>query len=290
MSVLPLVLEETASTPHVVPPVRSTDDRIDTLVGVVTDLMSRVDSTQRQLDSLQLTVSTPSPADDMASYRAQGAILRSSATLASVSCSSASESVHELCPAQGAVQHHMHTLPELHADQGPVQQAAKLVDSMDMGATGNTNIICTKTMRLVWTRQGGHFAPRVSTPWTQDFVLGTGRKNCVSYDELDVLQWSQGCLSIIEREENPETQWAMSLTLRSTLREAQFYGFKAARFSYSALLSMMEDGNLSWSDSQAIAEGRRSSLIARGSQSQPSQNHSRYVNCSNAACPGGAVI
>jgi hypothetical protein len=58
--VLPLVLEDPASMPHVVPPVRSTDDRIDTLVGVVTDLVSRVDSTQRQLDSLQLTLSTHS--------------------------------------------------------------------------------------------------------------------------------------------------------------------------------------------------------------------------------------
>jgi hypothetical protein len=60
MSVLPLVLEE--------PLVRSTDDRIDTLVGVVTDLVLRVDSTQRQLDTLQLTLSTPAPADDMARY------------------------------------------------------------------------------------------------------------------------------------------------------------------------------------------------------------------------------
>jgi hypothetical protein len=54
----------------------------------------------------------------------------------------------------------------------------------------------------------------------------------------------------------------MLLTLRNTLRDAQFHGFEAARFSYGALLSMMEDGNLSWSDHQAIAEERRSTLIA----------------------------
>jgi hypothetical protein len=68
---MPLVLEEPASTPHVVPPVRSTDDRIDTLIGVVSDLVSRVDSTQRQLDSLHLTLSTPLPADDVARFRAR---------------------------------------------------------------------------------------------------------------------------------------------------------------------------------------------------------------------------
>jgi hypothetical protein len=46
-SVGSLVFEESASTqaPQKVPQ-RSTDDRIDTLVGVVSDLVSRVDSTQ----------------------------------------------------------------------------------------------------------------------------------------------------------------------------------------------------------------------------------------------------
>jgi hypothetical protein len=156
----------------------------------------------------------------------------------------------------------MPTLPELRSAQGAVQQAAKLGDCMDLGATGITNIHSSKTMRQGWTRQGGDFAPRVNIPWPQDFVLGTGHKNRVSYDELDVLQWSQGCISITEKEENPETQQAMLLTLRNTLRDAQFHGFEAARFSYGALLSMLEDGNLSWSDTRAIAEERRSALIA----------------------------
>jgi hypothetical protein len=119
-------------------------------------------------------------------------------------------------------------------------------------------------------------------------LLGTGRKNRLSYDDLDILQWTQGCISIIEKEENSETQRSMLLTLRNTLRDAQFHGFEAARFSYGALLSMMEDGNLFWSDTQAIAEERGSALIARGSQAQPAQNHSRYVNGSNTARPGGA--
>jgi hypothetical protein len=231
LDVMPLVLEEPASTPQMPPPVRSTDDRIDTLIGVVSDLVSRVDSTQRQLNTLQLTLSTsPLPAD----------------------------------------------------------QATRLVDSLDMGAAGNTATSTTKSMRRGWTRQGGDYAPRVNVPWPQDFVLGTRRKNRVSYDELDMLQWAQGCISIIEHEENLDTQRAMLLTLRNTLRHAQFHGFEAARFSYGALLSMMEDGNLSWSDNQAIAEERRSALIARGSQSQPSQSHSRFTGGSNVARSGGA--
>jgi hypothetical protein len=74
-------------------------------------------------------------------------------------------------------------------------------------------------------------------PWPQDFVLGTGRKNCVSNDDLDVLQWSKGCISIIEREDNLHIERAMLLTLRKTLRDMQFHGFEAARFSYGALPS-----------------------------------------------------
>jgi hypothetical protein len=180
----------------------------------------------------------------------------------------------------------MPTLPEVRADQGAVQQTARLVNSLDMGAAGNTNVISTtKTMRRRWTCQGGDFAPRVSISWPQDVVLGTGRKNRVSYDELDMLQWAQGCISIIEREENPETQRAMlpcaTLSVMHSFTDLRRPGF------LTALYSMMEDGNLSWSDSQAITEERRSTLIARGSQSQPSQNHSRYTGCSHTARSGG---
>jgi hypothetical protein len=82
----------------------------------------------------------------------------------------------ELRAAQGAVQHHMPTLPELSADKGAVQQAAKLVDSMNLGATGNTNINTARSIMRGWTRQNGDFAPRVNVPWPQDFVLSTGGK------------------------------------------------------------------------------------------------------------------
>jgi hypothetical protein len=96
---------------------------------------------------------------------------------------------------------------------------------------------------------------------------------------------------------------SMLATLRSTLRDAQFHGFDAARFSYGALLSLMEDGTVSWLDAQNIAEERRSALIARGSQSHsrdllPS-HHSRSMfrsggarskNINNPNSPGSGNI
>jgi hypothetical protein len=38
----------------------------------------------------------------------------------------------------------MPTLPELRADQGAVQQAAKLVDGMDLGTSGSTTLFPQK--------------------------------------------------------------------------------------------------------------------------------------------------
>jgi hypothetical protein len=126
----------------------------------------------------------------------------------------------------------------------------------------------------------------VVIPWPQDFVLGTGRKNHLTYDDLDILQWAQGCIAIVEKEENPAVVRSVA-TLRSTLRDAQFHGFDAAKCSYGALLSLMEDGTVSWLDAQNIAEERRSALIASGSQS-----HSRDLLPSHHSCSmnGGGVF
>jgi hypothetical protein len=68
----------------------------------------------------------------------------------------------------------------------------------------------------------------------------------LTYDDLDILQWAQGCIAIVEKEENPAVVRSMLATFRSTLRDAQFHGFDAAKFSYGALLSLMEDGTVSW--------------------------------------------
>jgi hypothetical protein len=79
------------------------------------------------------------------------------------------------------------------------------------------------------------------------------------------------------------TARGMLALLRSTLRDAAYHGFEAARYSYGCILSMMEDGSLTWSDSTRIAEERRSALIARGTvvptcDLMPSSNPRRGFN------------
>jgi hypothetical protein len=94
-------------------------------------------------------------------------------------------------------------------------------------------------------------------------VIGQGRKPRLLYDELDVLQWAQGCLSIAEQEPDVNTLRAMLAQFRLTLQDAQSYGFEAARFAFGSMLSLMEDGTLVWGDGHRLSEEWRSALVAR---------------------------
>jgi hypothetical protein len=101
----------------------------------------------------------------------------------------------------------------------------------------------------------------VAVPWLQDFIIGHGKKSHLCYDDLTVFEWTQGCLAIIEREEDMSVARGMLALLRATLRDAAYHRFEAARYSYGCILSMMEDCILHWSET--FAEERRSALIAR---------------------------
>jgi hypothetical protein len=97
-----------------------------------------------------------------------------------------------------------------------------------------------------------------------DFVVGHGRCNCLLYDDLDVYQFVQGCISIVEQSDLAVTR-LMLAQLRFTMCDASFQGFESARYSYGIVLSMLEDGALSWADQFPIAGKRQSTLIARES-------------------------
>jgi hypothetical protein len=114
--------------------------------------------------------------------------------------------------------------------------------------------------------------PPQVVPWPQDFIIGHGKKARLCYDDLTVFEWTQGCLAIIEREEDMSIAHGMLALLRATLRDAAYHGFEAARYSYGCILSMMEDGILHWSDTTRIAEEHRSALITRGTQVVPARD------------------
>jgi hypothetical protein len=93
-----------------------------------------------------------------------------------------------------------------------------------------------------WSRQGSDNALWVAIPWPQDFIIGHGKKSCLCYDDLTVFEWTQGCLAIVEREEDMSVALGMLALLRATLRDAAYHGFESACYSLGCILSMMEDG------------------------------------------------
>jgi hypothetical protein len=135
---------------------------------------------------------------------------------------------------------------------------------MEMAIPGNG----VRALRRGWSRPGGDNAPRVAIPWPQDFIIGHGKKSRLCYDDLTDFEWTQGCLAIIEPEEDMSVARGMLALLKTMLRDAAYHRFEAARYSYGCVLSMMEDGLLHWNDSTRIAEECRSALIARGSARQ----------------------
>jgi hypothetical protein len=117
---------------------RTTDEKIDALVNAVSDLVPRVDSPQRQLDSLQLAttanVSTDQASADLNRYRSQGAIPKRPAEGAPASCSSDHQA------ATYAVDNQVPSLTQMRSNSNAVRQATQIVDSMDAGPSGTTSI------------------------------------------------------------------------------------------------------------------------------------------------------
>jgi hypothetical protein len=80
----------------------------------------------------------------------------------------------------------------------------------------------------------------------------------------------------------------MLVQLRATMQDAQFHGYQAARYAYGTILSLLEDGTVTWADSQRMADERHSALIARGTQlREQSTNPQRYSDAPGSNARGG---
>jgi hypothetical protein len=145
--------------------------------------------------------------------------------------------------------------------QDPVlsRQANHLVDSLDYSLSGT---VADKYSKQGWARCGGDIAPRVPTPWPQDHVIGHGRKSKLFYDDLNLYEWAQGVLAIIEYEEDVTTMRHMLSHYRSVFRDAQCHGFEAAKWSSGVVLSLLEKGKITWDQTYKVAEERRDALVA----------------------------
>jgi hypothetical protein len=98
------------------------DDRFDTLLSVVSDLASRVEATQRRLDALHLTASSP---PQSAITGAVAPSPSSGAVPKRPTCASGYG-----CAASAGIQGDLPHLQDLRADARAVAQANSMVDSM----------------------------------------------------------------------------------------------------------------------------------------------------------------
>jgi hypothetical protein len=243
---------------------------------------TRMDQQQEQLSSIQAALMSPTPESGAIPKRREAGVVPQS------SCAQDSS---------------IPSLQGLRADAAAAAQAASTMEALDLGGTGNFSNVTTKATKRGWARPGGENAPRVQVPWPQDFIIGQGRKSRLLYDELDIMQFVQGCISITDRTNDPAVIRAMLEQLRLTLRDAQSYGFEAARLAYGVVLSQMEYGTLSWHDGSRISEEPRSALVARGPPSRevpvpsheavgaracPASANAGQQNIPN--CPGGGIV
>jgi hypothetical protein len=149
------------------------DSHIGSLVTVISQLVTRLDVQQDQLNMLQAVVASAPPAVSHSSpvVPSQGAIPKRSC-------------------AQEALSGDNISLSELRADGALMSQATRRVDSLDLGVPGNSALNFPKTLKRSWARPGGgDNAPRIPIPWPQDFIISQGRKPRLLFDELDIHQF-----------------------------------------------------------------------------------------------------
>jgi hypothetical protein len=151
------------------------EDHVSSLVSVISQLVTRLDSQQEQLNHLQAAVASSSPVASRPLEVTQG-----QSAIPKRSCAQEAFSV----PVDNI------TLPDLRADGAAMSQAIRMVDSLDTGMQGNSGSAMNfpKTLKRGWARPGGENAPRIPIPWPQDFIIGQGRKSWLLFDELDIHQ------------------------------------------------------------------------------------------------------
>ena len=131
------------------------------------------------------------------------------------------------------------------------------------------------------------------TPWPQNFILGGPNKNRVLYDNLTVFQWMSGFAQIIKEETDISTKNAMLEYMSDLMDDAQDFGWHPAKASHAVLLCRMEEGKISWQETQKIDRIRRThaqrASTSQTNYSQPQKKQNDNTNpCKfyqNLTCP-----
>jgi hypothetical protein len=166
------------------------------------------------------------------------------------------------------------TVAALRADPQLAAQADQLVSDLSANIAGNAPLPSTVKRGLV--HSGGDLAPQVKTPWPQDYVLGSGKKLKLFYEDLSIFEWISGYISIVQNTPDITTAHLMMSHLRNLMEDAVFHGWEPVKQAHSVILSSLESGAFTWADELRMAEKRRSA-IARASQHSVADLLSRWT-------------
>jgi hypothetical protein len=130
------------------------------------------------------------------------------------------------------------------------------MDVSHLGRANNSNI--KKARGLM--RAGGEASKHLYTDWPHDFVLVGSDNDRIFYKDLTIEQWSYGFMAIIEKEPHPIFKANMISHLNNTYMDAILYGFRRAKCVHGKILTEIEDGRLTWLDSERIADTRKTHI------------------------------
>jgi hypothetical protein len=61
----------------------------------------------------------------------------------------------------------------------------------------------SNTLKRGLLRLGGDLSPIVGTPWPQDYVMGSGNKLKLYYEDLSIYEWVNSYITIIQNQPDP---------------------------------------------------------------------------------------
>ena len=96
---------------------------------------------------------------------------------------------------------------------------------------------------------------RVDIKWPHEFCYSSDR-TCPSYDDLTVMQFSQGFIGCILEEDSPKIRQNMLLYLQQLYQDAQETNWYTAKSAHKILLLEMERGKVSWKGSNKVHQIR----------------------------------
>ena len=94
-------------------------------------------------------------------------------------------------------------------------------------------------------------------PWPQNQVLSGSTRSRPSYDQLNVFQWVSGFARIAQDESDIEVKNKMLEYLADLMEDAQDFSWASAKAAHAVALCRMEDGKLTWKDTQGLDRVRR---------------------------------